>query len=160
MNSMMTMDRPAMPMTMPGLPMPGAPSMMPGAGMMGMPGMNPMMVPQCTIKMERMDGGMCIACKCDDKMAADMMQSMAMMMPGAMCSCMMMMNGMPMMSCCMMMGATKCEMMDGGVKITCTSGDADCCKMIQACCDCMMAMMKAGCMCCVMMGGMPMCCGC
>jgi hypothetical protein len=44
--------------------------------------------------------------------------------------------------------------------MTCTSGDAKCAEMIQACCDCMNAMMKAGCNCCMMMGGTPVCCCC
>jgi hypothetical protein len=47
-----------------------------------------------------------------------------------------------------------------GVCVTCTSGDAECRAMIQACCDCMAAMAKAGHTCCLMMNGMPVCCGC
>jgi hypothetical protein len=45
-----------------------------------------------------------------------------------------------------------------GVCITCTSGDKDCCAMIQSCCDAMHSMMQAGCNCCVMMNNMPVCC--
>jgi hypothetical protein len=45
-----------------------------------------------------------------------------------------------------------------GVSITCTSGDKECCAMVQSCCDCMTSMMKAGCTCCVMMNNMPVCC--
>jgi hypothetical protein len=48
--------------------------------------------------------------------------------------------------------------MPNGVMITCTSGDKECCAMIQACCDCCNQMMMAGCMCYVMMNGMPICC--
>jgi hypothetical protein len=39
----------------------------------------------------------------------------------------------------MTMGMCKCEMMKNGVCITCTTGDAQCCKMIQECCDCISA---------------------
>jgi hypothetical protein len=46
-----------------------------------------------------------------------------------------------------------------GCTITCTSGDTECGKMIQACCDCMATMMAAGCTCCVMMNNTPICCG-
>jgi hypothetical protein len=46
------------------------------------------------------------------------------------------------------------------VCITCTSGDAECCKMLQGCCDCISAMLHGGCMCCVMLNNTPVCCGC
>ena len=66
-----------------------------------------------------------------------MLQNLCTMMAGGMCSCCMMMNGMMVCCCNMMMGMCKCEMTDGmGVCVTCTSGDKDCCAMIQACCDC------------------------
>ena len=146
--------------------MPGMEGGMMGAPSMGMPGMMPagmgnmMMVPRCTIKMEKCEGGMKIVCTCDDPVACGMMQNLCTMMAGGMCGCGMMMNGMVVCNCNMMMGMCKCEMMDNGVAITCTSGDKDCAAMIQACCDCMSAMMKAGCTCCVMMNNMPICCGC
>jgi hypothetical protein len=60
----------------------------------------------------------------------------------------------------MTMGMCKCEMTKEGCCITCTSGDAQCCAMIQGCCDYMNVMMKNGCMCCVMMNNTPICCGC
>src|SRR5512147_140161 len=60
-----------------------------------------------------------------------------------------MMNGMMTCRCDLMMAMCRCEMTDKGCTITCTSGDAACCAMIQACCDCCAAMMKAGCTCCV-----------
>ena len=147
---MMTMERPTMGMqTM----MPGMSSAMPAANM------NMMMIPSCTMKMEKCDGGMKMMCMSDDAMAVSMMQNMAKMLCGGMVSCSMMMNGMMMMTCNMMMGMCKCEMTPKGMMITCTSGDADCCKMIQCCCDAMMAMMMAGCTCCMSMNNTPCCCG-
>ncbi|MFO0891012.1 MAG: hypothetical protein U0790_17945 [Isosphaeraceae bacterium] len=119
-----------------------------------------MMVPRCTMMMEKCQGGMKITCKCDDPTSATMLQNLCTMMAGGMCSCCMMMNGMMVCCCNMTMGMCKCEMIEGGVCMTCTSGDAACCAMIQACCDCMMAMCKAGCTCCMMMNGMPVCCSC
>src|ERR1700761_3514392 len=112
-------------MTMPSMGMPT----MPGATS-GMSGMNMMMVPSCTIRMEKCEGGMMMMCECDDKMAAAALQSLCKMMAGSMCSCAMMMNGMMACCCNMMMGMTTCEMTDMGCTLVCTSGDADCCKMI------------------------------
>src|SRR3984957_326178 len=139
-----------------------------GGGMMGMPMAGPMMggspsmsgmVPQCMMKMEKCAGGMKMICTCEDKTSAMMMQNLCNMMAGGMCSCCMMMNGMCCCCCNMgMMGMCKMEMTAMGCTMTCTSGDKNCEKMIQACCDCMNAMMMPGMTCCMMMNGMPMCC--
>ena len=151
MKSMMTMDRSAM--AMPGMTAGSMNSAMPMSG-----NMNMMMVPRCTIKMEKCKDGMKMMCSSTDEMAMGMMQNLCNMM-GGMMSCCMMMNGMMMMSCNLTMGLCKCEITKNGICITCTSGDEACCKMIQECCDCMMAMMQAGCTCCFCMNGMPVCCG-
>ena len=121
---------------------------------------NWMMVPRCTIKMEKCTGGMKMTCSCDDAMACSMMQNLCTMLAGSMCSCCMMMNGMMVCCCNLTMGMCKCEMTDKGCVMTCTSGDAKCCEMIQACCDYMACMLKDGCTCCVMMNNTPVCCGC
>lgn len=123
-------------------------------------GMNMMMIPRCTMKMEKCKDGMKIMCSCTDETAAAMMQNMCTMMGSGMMSCHMMMNGMMMMSCNMMMGLCKCEMTKDGMCFTCTSGDTKCCQMIQACCDGMMTMMNCGCSCCLCMNNTPVCCGC
>ena len=73
-----------------------------------------MMVPRCTMKMEKCKGGMKITCTCDDKMSATMMQNLCTMMAGGMCSCCMMMNGMMVCCCNLTMGMCKCEMTDDG----------------------------------------------
>lgn len=139
--------------------------MMPGGmnGTMNMPMMggmpNMMMAPRCTMKMEKCTGGMKVTCTSNDKTSAEMMRNLCMMMQGGMMCCCMMMNGM--MCCCCnmgMMGTCKIDLMDMGCVMTCTSGDMNCAKMIQACCDCMMGMMMPGCTCCMMMNGMPICC--
>ena len=141
-------------MGMPGMSTPtGAPT-----GMTGMT--NLMMVPRCTVKMEKCKGGMHITCVCPDAMAASMVQNLCTMLAGGMCSCCMMMNGMVVCSCNLVMGMCKCEMTKDGVCITCTSGDAKCAEMLQACCDCMASMLKGGCTCCLMMNNTPVCCGC
>ena len=103
-----------------------------GHGPSGMPtgasmptGTSWMMVPRCTITMEKCTGGMKMTCTCDDEMSAAMMQNLCTMMAGGMCSCCMMMNGMMVCCCNLTMGMCKCEMTDDGVCITCTSGDAE-----------------------------------
>src|SRR6516164_529467 len=68
-----------------------------GSPVMGGTGTMPanwMMVPRCTLKFEKCQGGMKITCSCDDKMACSMMQNLCMMLQGGMCSCFCMMNGM------------------------------------------------------------------
>src|SRR4051794_39619904 len=84
MNAMM-MERMGMGMGMPGTQMPGMSS--------GTMPANWMMVPRCTYKFEKVQGGMKITCVCDDKMACSMMQNLATTLAGGMCSCCMMMNG-------------------------------------------------------------------
>jgi len=150
---MMGMGMPTIGMGMQTMPMPSMQGMM-------MPGMGMMMMPKCDMTMEMVDGGCCIKCVCDDEMTAKMMQNMCMMMQGGMCSMMCMMNGMCVCACNMAMGACTLEMMDMGCMMTCTSGDSECAKMLQACCQCMVDCMSAGCCCVMTMNGMPMCCSC
>ena len=158
MTNTMMMDRTGM-----GMPSMGVPGMAPSTvgTPTGMPvGPNYLMVPRCTMKMEKCPGGMKITCTCDDAMSAAMLQNLCTMTAGGMCSCCMMMNGMMACCCNLMMGMCKCEPTENGITMTCTSGDKECCAMIQACCDCCSALMKAGCTCCMMMNGMPVCCSC
>jgi len=134
--------------TMPGM---GMTTMMPSAG-------NMLMVPRCTMRMEKCPGGMKMYCSCEDEVGCATLQNLCKMLCDGMCSCMCMKNGMCMCQCNMAMCNCTCEMTADGVCITCTSGDKACCDMVQACCDCMMACMEAGCMCCVCFGGTPVCC--
>ena len=140
-----------------------SPTMPTGMGMPttgATPAMNVPMVPRCTMKFEKCQGGMKITCSCTDQTACGMMQNLCTMLAGGMCSCCCMMNGMLVCTCNLVMGMCKCDMTKDGCVVTCTSGDAKCAEMIQACCDCMSTMMKAGCTCCLMMNGTPVCCGC
>jgi len=143
----------------PGMGAPGysTPAMGAPAGMAPMT--NWMMVPRCTFKVEKCTGGFRMTCSCDDKLAVSMVQNLCTMLAGGMCSCCLMLNGM--MVCCynLTMGMCRCEMTDQGMCLTCTSGDQQCCAMLQACCDSMSCMMEAGCTCCFMMNQTPVCCG-
>lgn len=148
-----------------GMAMPGMAGSVAGMPGMGAPSAAPtapswMMVPRCTMKVEKCQGGMKITCSCEDKTAASMVQNLCTMLAGGMVSCCCMMNGMTVCCCNMTMGMCKCEPTKDGVCITCTSGDAKCGEMIQACCECISGMLKAGCSCCVMMSNTPICCGC
>ena len=157
MSSAMMMDRTGM--GMPGVGVPGL--YPPGVGVPTTPtSPSALMVPRCNLRFEKCQGGMKIHCTSSDKVAVSMVQNLCSMLAGGMCSCYVMFNGMPV--CCynLTMGLCKYETSDKGVFFTCTSGDAKCCEMIQACCDCMATMMKAGCTCCMMMSGTPVCCGC
>ena len=120
---------------------------------------NYMMVPRCSIKIEKCTGGCKIMCVCDDKLATSMLQNLCTMLAGGLCSCCTMINGMVTCTCNLTMGMCKCEMTDSGICLTCTSGDSQCCEMIQGCCDCLCCMMEAGCTCCVMLNNTPICCG-
>lgn len=140
-------------MTMPGM---GTPTM---GSPTGMPA-NWMMVPRCTMKVEKCTGGMKITCSCEDKVSCSMVQNLCTMLQGGMCTVCCMMNGMMVCSCNLTMGMCKCDMTKDGVCVTCTSGDPKCCEMIQSCCECVACMVKAGCTCCVLMNSTPVCCGC
>src|SRR5438046_4303065 len=151
MTSMM-MERTGMSMPAMGTPGMTAPMSMPT-------GAQWLMIPRCTMKMEKCAGGMKITCSCDDKAACTMMQNLCTMMAGGMVSCCMMMNGMAVCTCNLTMGMCKCEMTKDGVCLTCMSGDKMCCEMLQACCDCMTCMLKGGCCCSMCINGNPVCCG-
>jgi hypothetical protein len=158
MSSTMMMERTGY--GMPGMGMPGM-----GASTVGAPTHVPptsgyLMVPRCTIKCEKCQGGMKIICSCDDQMACSMMQNLCSMLQGGMYSCCTMMNGM--MVCCynFTQGMCRCEMTDKGITITYTSGDSKCSEMIQACCDCISCQIQDGCTCCIMMNNTPVACGC
>ena len=155
MTGTMMMERPTNGMAAMGM---GAAPMMPGAGAAMAPNM--VMVPRCTMKMEKCTGGMKVTCKCDDPTACAMMQNLCTMMAGGMCSFCCTMNGMMVCTCNMTMGMCKCEMTKDGCSVTCTSGDKECAAMLAGCCDYLNTMMKCGCTCCMMMNQMPVCCGC
>ena len=146
-------------MTVPGMASPMGQMGMGQMGMMGAMAPSMMMVPRGTMRAEKCDGGMKLTCACDDTTGRTMMQNLATMMAGGLCSVSCLMNGQVVCVCNFTMGACKVEMTSDGCCLTCTSGDAMCCAMIQCCCDCISACMKAGCSCCLTMGGTPVCCG-
>ena len=157
MTGTVMMERTGMGMPGMGVPAMGAPTM--GGPAAGTTSPNYVMVPRCTMKFEKCQGGMKVTCVCDDKMACSMMQNLCTMLAGGMCGCCVMLNGMTVCCCNFTMGLCKCDMTETGVCFTCTSGDSKCCEMIQACCDCLSSMYECGCACCWLISNTPMCCG-
>src|SRR3954471_5764412 len=107
-----------------------------GAPTMAPTGPGYVMVPRCTLKYEKCQGGMKITCVCDDKMACSMVQNLCTMLTGGLCSCCCTLNGVTCCVCNFTMGVCRFEMTENGFCMTCTSGDQQCCEMIQACCEC------------------------
>lgn len=157
MSSTMVMERTGVATPGVGYPSYGSPTPTPTGVSVGT---SWVMVPRCTYQFEKCPGGMKITCSCDDKMACSMMQNLCTMLAGGMCSCTCAWNGTTVYNCNLTMGMCHWEMTPDGCCLTCTSGDAKCCAMIQACCDCLCCMVEAGCTCCVCVNGTPVCCGC
>lgn len=119
-----------------------------------------MMVPRCTFKVEKVQGGCKITCLCEDQMACSMVQNLCTMLTGGMYSCCVTLNGMTVCTYNFTMGLCRCENTDSGVCFHCTSGDQHCCDMIQSCCESLTKMLEAGCTCCFLVNNTPVCCGC
>jgi len=121
---------------------------------------NYLMVPRCTFKFEKVKEGMKVTCTCDDKLACSMVQNLSSMVSGGLTSCWLMFNGMVVCSFNFTMGMCRWEPFDKGVTFTCTTGDKQCCEMIQSFSECASGMVKSGCTCCWLVGGTPVCYGC
>jgi hypothetical protein len=157
MSSTMMMERTGMGLPGLGVPGLGTPSVGTPTGLT--PSSNYLMVPRCTLKLEKCQGGLKITCSCEDKMACSMLQNLSTMLQGGLCSCSVQLNGMTVCHCNLTMGLCRTELTDKGLCLTCTSGDSKCCEMLQACCDCLSCMVNAGCTCCVLLNNTPVACG-
>jgi hypothetical protein len=155
----MTMDRTGM-MGVTGMsPMTGSPMTYPTVPTMMSALPNMMMVPRGTIKVEKCTNGVKIHCCCSDSVAVSMVQNLCLMQQGQMVGCCVMMNGQNVCSINMCCCVCTVEKTADGVCISCTTGDATCCQVVQACAECCVTCCVTGCVCCVTMGGMPVCCG-
>src|SRR4051794_989207 len=93
MTSTMVMDRTNMGVQgVTGVGTPTVPSVTPT-------GTNWLMVPRCTFKFEKIQGGMKVTCVCDDPMAKSMMQNLCGALMGGMCSICCTLNGVTVCSC-------------------------------------------------------------
>jgi hypothetical protein len=116
-------------------------------------------VPRCTIKVEKCQGGLKLKCHCDDEVSAATLQNLCKMLGDGLCSCCCTLNGISICQCNLACGICTCEVTKDGVCITCKSGDKACCEIIQACCDCLSGCLDAGCCCYVSFHNTPVCCG-
>lgn len=117
-------------------------------------------VPRCNIEVERCADGCRINCVCEDDIACGALQNLCRMLAGGQCSVCCQLNGVTVLDCKLACGHCKCEFTEEGCCITCTSGDAACCEMIQACCDAIACCLKNGCACYVCFNNTPVCCCC
>jgi hypothetical protein len=116
-------------------------------------------VPRCELKFEKCKGGFRIQCSCDDAVACSTLQSLCQALCDGTCSCSCTWNGIQVCNFNLCCGHCKCENTKEGCCITCVSGDAKCCEMLQACCDCLETCCKSGCCCYVCFGNTCCCCG-
>lgn len=121
---------------------------------------NTLMVPRCTIRVEKCAGGAKLHCCCEDELACATLQNLCKSLCDGLCSVHCLMNGICVCQCNFAMCHCTCECTPDGVCITCCSGDEACCQMVQACCECLAQCLAAGCNCCVCFSGTPVCCGC
>ncbi len=117
-------------------------------------------VPRCTIKAEKCQGGLKIRCSCDDEVSCATLQNLCKMLADGTCSCCCTLNGISVCQCNLTLGICTCEYTKDGVCITCKSGDKACCEIIQSCCDCLSKCLESGCCCYVSFHNTPVCCGC
>jgi hypothetical protein len=116
-------------------------------------------VPRCTIKVEKGQGGFKINCRCEDDMATATLQNLCKMLAGGVCSCHCTFNGIPVFQCNLVCGTCKVEYTKDGCSITCTSGDKACGELLQSFNETLTACIKNGCCCYVCFNHTPVCCG-
>jgi hypothetical protein len=116
-------------------------------------------LPRCTVEFERSKDGFKIHCRCDDEVACGALQNLCRMLSEGLCSVCCSRNGVCVCQCNFTCGRCRCEMTKDGCCITCTSGDKECCEILQACCDSLAKCCKNGCCCYVCFNNTPVCCG-
>ncbi|WP_437205466.1 hypothetical protein [Planctomicrobium sp. SH664] len=124
------------------------------------PATNWCVVPRCEIRIEKCKDGCKIVCSCEDEVACSTLQNLCQMLSSGQCSLCCQFNGVTCLDCKLCCGHCKYEPTKDGCCITCTSGDAACCQMIQACCEAVANCIKNGCTCFLCFNGTPVCCCC
>ena len=123
------------------------------------PAGNAVVVPRCTMRVEKCAGGAKIFCECDDELACATLQNLCKSLCDGLCSVTCLKNGMCLCQCNFALCHCSCEFTAEGVCLTCSSGDAACCQICQSCCECLAECLAAGCQCCLCFNGTPVCCG-
>src|SRR5438874_10089335 len=83
-----------------------------------------LMLPRCTLKVEKIKGGCKIHCGCDDQVACNMLQNLCRILEGGVCGFSCLLNGQCVCTCSLSCGHCSCELTKDGCTLTCTSGDA------------------------------------
>jgi len=117
------------------------------------------MLPRCQFTFKKCANGYEIRCCCDDEVACGMLQHLCRMLCDGTCCCTVTCNGNVICQCNLTLGFCKCVCTEDGVCISCTSGDEQCCAMLQSCCDFLACCCQNGCCCSISFGGTPVCCG-
>lgn len=117
-----------------------------------------LMLPRCTVKIEKCKDGCKIQCSCDDEVACGMLQNLCRMLDTSVCGYSCTHNGQGLCNCSLTCGHCACELTADGCCITCTSGDQQCCELIQKCCECLKCCLDCGCTCCITLNNTPICC--
>src|SRR3954451_22550487 len=112
MSSTMMMERTGTVVPGVGYPSYGTPTV--GTPTAVTPGTNWLMVPRCTFKGEKCNGGFKLNCVCDDKMACSMVQNLCTMLAGGLGSCCCTLNGVTCCVCNFTMGVCRFEMTENG----------------------------------------------
>lgn len=115
-------------------------------------------IPRCEMTIERCQNGCKITCSCDDEAACATLQNLCEALATGLCSVCCSQNGVTLCQCNFACCRCECECTADGVCITCTTGDADCCRMVQAMCDCLAKCQACGCACTVCFNSAPVCC--
>ncbi len=118
-----------------------------------------LVIPRCTMRIEKCADGCKIHCCCDDDLTCATLQNLCKQLCEGLCSLCCMQNGICICQCNFAMCHCTMECTKDGVCITCCSGDEACCQQVQACCECIAQCLAAGCTCCVCYNGTPVCCG-
>lgn len=137
-----------------------SPGYSPAPGITSTPAGSFLMLPRCTLKVEKVKDGCKIICACDDQIACQMLQNLCRLLEGGVCGFSCLLNGQCICTCSLSCGHSICELTKDGCTITCTSGDQKCCEIIQKCCDCLKCCIDCGCTCCITLNNTPICCCC
>jgi hypothetical protein len=113
----------------------------------------------CEFSFERFIGGFRIFCRCDDSAECTDLQTLCEAICENGCSCCCVRDGVQVCSFNFSCNKCKCkcESLEGGCSITCSSRDSKCCDMLAAICDCIECCCKNNC-CCYICFGDKCCC--
>lgn len=117
-------------------------------------------VPRCEMRFEKTRSGCKIFCVCDDEAAVATLRQMCQMLAGQCCTLCCTMNGMSVLKCSLCCCHCSCEPTEDGCCITCQTGDAACCEVVQRCCEAIASCIENGCCCTICLGATPICCCC